>query len=148
MPKQQLILDEFLPYQLAQLAQRVSATLSRTYQERFNLTIPEWRVIACLGERERATAKIIGESSFMDKVKTSRAVKGLLAKGLLKKEQNDQDSRSFWVSLNGKGKRLYNDLTPCALQWETELLAGLKGKEQDQLRNILEKLSLRLNEML
>ena len=147
MAKQQIILDEFFPYQLVQLAQRVSANLSQIYKDRFDLTVPEWRVMACLGERERATAKTIGEASFMDKVKTSRAIKSLQTKGLLKKEQDAHDSRAYWISLNAKGKQHYKALTPEALQWENQLLTGLTAKEQGQLRHILEKLSGHLNTM-
>ena len=147
MTKQQIILDEFLPYQLVQLAQRVSANLSQIYRDRFDLTIPEWRVMACLGERERTTAKTIGEASFMDKVKTSRAIKSLLSKDLLKKEQDAQDSRAYWISLNHKGKRLYRALSPEALRWEKALLSGLSSDERVQLRVLIAKMGGHLDNM-
>jgi len=147
MAEQRIILNEFMPYQLANLAQRVSGNLSHTYRTRFNLTIPEWRVIACLGERGRTTAKVIGQSSFMDKVKTSRAIKSLNEKGILSKEQDPHDSRSTWLSLSRKGHKLYNDLIPYALEWERGFMGALKSKERQQLKEIVAKLSAYLHQI-
>ncbi|MEO6657324.1 MAG: MarR family transcriptional regulator, partial [Arenimonas sp.] len=45
----QLELDRFLPYRLSVLSNRVSQDIAQLYQERFNLNITEWRVIAVLG---------------------------------------------------------------------------------------------------
>jgi DNA-binding MarR family transcriptional regulator len=44
-----LILEDFLPYRLAILSHTVSSSIARAYDQRFGLTIPEWRVIAILG---------------------------------------------------------------------------------------------------
>ena len=41
-----LELDQFLPYRLSVLANRLSRDLSRLYAERFDLTIAQWRVMA------------------------------------------------------------------------------------------------------
>lgn len=147
MKQQKIILGEFLPYQLAKLAQRVSTSLASSYQEKFNLSIPQWRILACLGEQDAATAKIIAERSFMDKVKTSRAIKELTDKGLLKKKQDVNDSRSYWLSLNAKGNRLYQSVVPYALAWEDEFLSGLNGAEHKHLSHIFLKLDRRLNSM-
>ena len=51
--KTQLVLEDFLPYRLAILSNTVSGTIAETYAQRFGLTIPEWRVIAVLGEERR-----------------------------------------------------------------------------------------------
>ena len=63
------------------------------------------------------------------------------------KEQDTKDSRAYWLNLNEKGQRLYDELAPYALSWETELLVGLNKNEQEQLKEILSKLSLRLESM-
>ena len=140
MPEDPLNLDAFLPYVLTQVAQRVSTQLARTYQERFDLTIPEWRVLAYLGEQEQATAKQIGTSSFMDKVKTSRAIKALTEKGLLDKQPNLADQRAVWLRLNPAGRDLYDQVVPVARRWEQELLDTLSPSERTQLHSLLEKL--------
>jgi len=45
-----LELDKFLPYLVNKLASRLSDELAAVYQQRFGITIPEWRVIAHLAE--------------------------------------------------------------------------------------------------
>ncbi len=42
-----LELDEFLPYRLSLLSNTVSAAIASSYVERFELTIPEWRIRFC-----------------------------------------------------------------------------------------------------
>ena len=44
-----LVLEHFLPYRFAVLAQEVSRAFSSVYAERFGLSIPEWRILANLG---------------------------------------------------------------------------------------------------
>ena len=43
-----LKLENFMPYRLAVLSNTVSTTVARAYDKRFNVSIPEWRVIAVL----------------------------------------------------------------------------------------------------
>ncbi len=142
---EKIILDEFFPYQLANLAQRVSSNLARTYQQKFNLTIPEWRVLACLGEKGKATAKTIAAASFMDKVKTSRAIRELTDKGFIDKRQDANDSRACWLSLNRKGRRLYNNVVPYALTWEADFLSSLSQADYRRLMIVFKKLNTYLD---
>ena len=46
-----LNLKEFLPYRLSIVTNRISASFARLYSEKFNLSIPEWRVMAVLGQQ-------------------------------------------------------------------------------------------------
>ena len=52
-----LALERFLPYRLNVLATLVSNALARVYAERFGLTIPQWRVLATLGQFGVRTAR-------------------------------------------------------------------------------------------
>ena len=45
----ELILEEFMPYRLSVLSHTISTTIAKTYEKRFGISIPEWRVIAILG---------------------------------------------------------------------------------------------------
>lgn len=147
MTDETIVLNDFFPYQLTNLAQRVSTELANTYQQQFDLSIPQWRVLACLGENGKATAKMIADHSFMDKVKTSRAIKELSNKDLVDKVQDENDSRAYWLSLNRSGKKLYKSIVPYARAWEDDFLSGLNGAEYKQLMQIFKKLNLRLDQI-
>ena len=44
-----IALQSFLPYQFSVIASRVSRGLARLYAVRFDLTVPEWRIMTVLG---------------------------------------------------------------------------------------------------
>ena len=57
---QKLLLENFLPYRLNRAAAQVSRDFRRVYGPHHDLTVPEWRVLATLGEFDEMTAKSIG----------------------------------------------------------------------------------------
>ena len=56
-----LDLDRFLPYRLSVLTNHVSDAIARQYSERFDLTIPEWRVMAALGNTPGLSASEVAD---------------------------------------------------------------------------------------
>ena len=62
MSNAQLRLTEFLPYQLSITSNAVSDLIARSYRARFGLKIPEWRVMAVLGENPSMTQRGAGRS--------------------------------------------------------------------------------------
>ncbi|MCR6644506.1 MAG: MarR family winged helix-turn-helix transcriptional regulator [Terricaulis sp.] len=79
--RDRLVLEQFLPYRLSILSNRVSRAIAARYAKAFDLTIPEWRIIAVLGRSPGLSAKDIAEATEMDKVAVSRAVARLSAAG-------------------------------------------------------------------
>ena len=69
-----LKLSAFLPYRLNHLAETVSRSFSRIYADTYGIGIPEWRVLATLGEYKAMTARDISQATSMHKTKVSRAI--------------------------------------------------------------------------
>ena len=44
----ELRLDAYLPYRLSVASNAVSGLIARAYEDRFGLTVPQWRVICVL----------------------------------------------------------------------------------------------------
>lgn len=139
----ELILEEFLPYRLAVLSHTVSATIAQVYEERFNLSIPEWRVIAILGRYPGLSAVEVAERTVMDKVAVSRAVTKLLKNGRIDRQFADADRRRSILNLSEEGRRVHNEIAPLALQFERDLLEGLDADELEKLDGIMERLLAR-----
>src|SRR5262249_57460755 len=112
-----LELERFLPYRLNVVAESVSRALSRLYAERYGIGVPEWRVIATLGEHGRMTAKQVGAHSRMHKTKVSRAVAALDEKGLIARESNEEDMRQAFLRLPSRGLHIYRLLCPPHMQF-------------------------------
>ena len=138
-----LELERFLPYRLNVVAESVSRALSQLYAERYGIGVPEWRVIATLGEYDRMTAKAVGAHSRMHKTKVSRAVAALESKGLIEREPNDDDMREAFLALSARGRRVYQDLAPRALAFERALDESLGAAERNHLDGILRRLEER-----
>jgi DNA-binding MarR family transcriptional regulator len=134
-----LELDKFLPYRLNRIAAAVSQEFRTVYGPHHDLTIPEWRVLATLGEFEEIGAKAIGLHSAMHKTKVSRAVRALEERRWLKRRESDEDRREDILTLTALGRKVYTDIVPRAVAFEKRLLAAL-GPEAAALLLSLDRL--------
>lgn len=139
-PAELLVLEDFLPYRLSILSNRVSRAIAARYAEAFDLSIPEWRVIAVLGRRPGLTAKEIAEATEMDKVAVSRAVSRLVAAKRVAGRADRADARRQLLSLTAQGENLHARIAPIALASEQRLLAALDARERAQLDVIIDRL--------
>lgn len=145
--KPTLELEKFLPYRLNVAAEAVSRALSRLYAERYGIGIPEWRVVATLGQYARMTAKEIGAHSRMHKTKVSRAVAALEDKGLVRRQANEDDRREEFVTLTARGRHVYMDLAPRALAFERDLDSAIGAQERKRLDELLHQLEARAGDI-
>lgn len=139
--KRVLDLDHFMPYRLSVLTNHVSSAIARHYSDRFNLTIPEWRVMAVLGQTPGLSAREVAERTAMDKVQVSRAVQSLLTAKRLTRVADDHDGRASCLSLSTRGLAIYNQLVPVALKLERDFLSVLNASDRKALDRLLTKLS-------
>lgn len=139
-PADLLVLEEFLPYRLSILSNRVSRAIATRYAKAFNLGIPEWRIIAVLGRRPGLTAKEVAEATEMDKVAVSRAVARLTAAKRVKATADASDARRQLLWLTREGESVHARIAPMALANEQRLLATLSASERAQLDALLDRL--------
>src|SRR5687768_11787769 len=97
MPEFQLA--RFLPFRLNRLAAEISEQLSTLYAERFQIDIPQWRVLATLSTYNDWTAKDIVASTRTHKSTISRAVEALTERGLIEAVQSPHDKRTYRLRL-------------------------------------------------
>lgn len=136
-----LDLDRFVPYRLSVLTNRVSHAIARHYSQRFSLSIPEWRVMAVLGQTPGLSARQVAERTAMDKVQVSRAVQSLLAARRLTRIAHARDGRVAHLSLSARGQAIYNEVVPLALGLEEQFLSVLSAGEREAFDALLTKLS-------
>ncbi|SDU17058.1 MarR family winged helix-turn-helix transcriptional regulator [Stappia sp. ES.058] len=138
-----LELETFLPYRLNILAETVSQSLAGVYRRRYGITVPEWRLIATLGQFGTVTAKGVGHHSCMHKTKVSRAAATLEARGLIRREPNSQDMRESFLALTAEGRAIYETLAPQARDFAQALVAGFSASDREVLDDLLQRLMLR-----
>jgi DNA-binding MarR family transcriptional regulator len=133
----------FLPYQLSVASNAVSSLIAERYRKRFALKIPEWRVMAVLGDGGSMTQRALTAATVMDKVAVNRAARVLEERGLVARVPNPDDGRSHLLALTGEGRAIHAEVMPLARATERELLDGLAPDEEAQLRALLAKLRAR-----
>ena len=141
-----LDLDQFLPYRLSVLTNRISRGLAALYSERFDISVTEWRVIAVLGRYPGLSANNVAERTAMDKVAVSRAVARLLERDLLLREMHDSDRRRSVLELSEAGYAVYDVIVPLALDYQRSVLAPLDADERAQLASLMAKLEAPLKD--
>ena len=139
----ELILEEFLPYRLSILSNTVSSSIASTYEKRFGLSIPEWRVIAVLGRFPGISAVEVAQRTMMDKVAVSRAVSKLIKRGRIDREFADADRRRSILNLSEEGRQVHDEIAPMALKFEADLLHGLSEEEIQTMNVVMERLMAR-----
>ncbi|HEX5379158.1 MAG TPA: MarR family winged helix-turn-helix transcriptional regulator [Phenylobacterium sp.] len=133
-------LDAYLPYRLSVASNAVSGLIARAYEDRFGLTVPQWRLICVLAEDKALTQVAVVARTGMDKVTVSRAAQGLSRRRLVARSEHHADARSHMLTLTVEGARLYAEIAPLALAYEAALIAGLAPSEVALLKRLLLRL--------
>ena len=142
-----LELDNFLPYRLSVLSNTVSGAIADAYSQRFGLSIPEWRVLAVLGQCPDISAKQVTERTAMDKVRVSRAVALLVRKGHIECRTHPEDRRYSILRHSAAGHAIYERVVPLARAYERKLLETLTVGERKSLDRLLAKLKISADDL-
>jgi DNA-binding MarR family transcriptional regulator len=130
-------LADFLPYLLSVTSNAVSDRIADEYRARFGLKIPEWRVMAVLGDAGPQTQRDLVGATLMDKVAVNRACKVLEERGLIDRSPNAQDGRSHHLELTAAGRGIHGEIMPIALEMERKLFAPLSTSERQAFKGLL-----------
>ena len=135
-------LASFLPYQLSIASNAVSDLIAERYRKRFGLKVPEWRVMAVLGDGANGacTQQALTRITLMDKVAVNRACKVLEGRGLVQRVPNERDGRSHLLDLTEEGRSIHREVMPLALATERDLFEGFKLAEREQFRKLLDRI--------
>ena len=142
-----LALEQFVPFRLSVLSNRMTRAVARVYSRRFRLSAPEWRTMAVLGRYGAMAASSVVERTAMDKVRVSRAVARLQRLGHITRRTDPEDRRRAILDLTPGGASIYRQVVPLVLAIETELLGELSAEERTSLQNAIGKLEARVAHM-
>lgn len=130
-------LETFVPYQisvLADLIARRSAAITKSYG---GINLSQWRVLAAIADQPGRTANEVTLVTPMDKGIVSRAVKGLLERGLLVRNASQEDGRLAHLFLTPKGRRTYLKLAAEIRKIETQMSLNMPTKSWAKMNSLL-----------
>ncbi|MCW1381216.1 MarR family winged helix-turn-helix transcriptional regulator [Novosphingobium sp. KCTC 2891] len=140
MPGTHTRLADFVPYRMAITSNAVSGLISDEYRNEFGLKLPEWRIMAVLGDAGALTQRDLVRATLMDKVAVNRACKVLEERALVQRSPNVADGRSHHLELTEAGRAMHGQIWPQALAIYEKIFAALTPRETDKLRGLLDKL--------
>jgi DNA-binding MarR family transcriptional regulator len=143
-----LNVEDFLTFRLTRLSNALRTNLTKRYLEEFNLSLPEWRLLALVTRFTPLRFSELTSRSSMDKGQVSRTLRELTKRGLIKmKIVKNRGSRStealaapVVVAVTAAGKTLHKTVLPVARKRQVEFLMTLNEAERVALYATLDKL--------
>jgi DNA-binding MarR family transcriptional regulator len=123
-------LNSYFPCQLATLTQSIMRSVASLFEERYGISLPEWKVLAIIRENPNMSAVSVACLAQMDTVAVSRAVTKLLDRGLVFREIDSEDRRCSVLHVTEEGREMHDQIAPLATELEANLLEGLSDDEQ------------------
>jgi len=119
----------------------ITGTIRSRLRENFGTTLPRFDLLAQL-ERHPEGLRM-GELSRRMMVTTGNVTgitDQLEAEGLVRREVDPTDRRSFVVKLTPQGRRVFAEMARVHESWVIELFEGLPGEEKETLYALLGRL--------
>jgi len=127
-------------YRLHKLASVSDRFVELRYRRKFGLRTSEVGIMAVVGASSPLSFKMTCVETDLEKSKVSRVVAQLLNKGLLKKNEDPLDQRSFRLTLTASGRKLYWAMYADAVARNEQWIAVLPKKQRTQFLRSLELL--------
>jgi DNA-binding MarR family transcriptional regulator len=133
-------LENHLGYWLRRVSNAVSGAFARALQEK-QTSVAEWVLLRELHERGQTAPAELADSLGLTRGAVSKIVDKLDAKGWIKTEVKEGDSRFRLLSLTRAGRRSLPVLAAIADQNDAHYFDCLSAGEKSTLRELLAKLA-------
>ncbi len=140
-------LEQHLFYWLTEIIGRRNRLLAPALRP-FGLRVPEWRVLASLKSRHKASFKELAELASFDQTTLSRTIDRMVKTGLVTRLSDVDDMRVTRLALTAKGEQLFHDLWPTVNELNTAACSRLPEGGGAMLRWLLGQMRLALDEMI
>ena len=116
---------------------RLYTRAQRVVADCCNTTNTQCHILIELGQSGPLTVGELGTRLLLEKSWMGRAVESLIQRGLVRKEPNPNDARSWIVTLSGDGVARLKELNATLDGHATQLLASLAPDEREQMQRSL-----------
>lgn len=130
---------DYLLYLLAAASEGASAQFHAEVRKS-GLRVPEWRVLACLHDRDGAMITQLARIALVEQSRLTRIIVQMEERGLLRRQSDPKDGRRVRVFLTLTGRELTARLVPKAQAHEQALLAELSNADGAKLKPVLRAL--------
>lgn len=139
--------DELFLYRLSRLRAAAGRRVIRLCEGEFGITRREWGLLGLLAREDGILSSQLAERAQLDRARTSRAVSGLVVKGLARRAVRTGDRREVALHLTEQGVAVHAALLPRVIAINRELLAVLSESELVFLDDVLHRLQRKADAM-
>jgi 3-hydroxy-9,10-secoandrosta-1,3,5(10)-triene-9,17-dione monooxygenase reductase component len=129
----------YLSYLLARASFNVSSDFHARLKE-WDLTVPEWRVLACLMDVEGLSVGELAAMALMKQPGLTKVLDRMERDGFLKRQSASDDRRRVTLHLTAKGRTRVKPVQTAALAHEAELLKQFSDSERATIKHALDLL--------
>ncbi len=130
----------YLPYHLTFPVGAISRVLAEAMHAHFGLKSAHWRIVSLLGSQGPVSTRDLAKYLSTEKSAISRATSELIARGYVLRVVHPLDRRLLMLHFSPKGKRLFEQMSAVALDYEDALLRHVTPDEIASLDGVLGKL--------
>ncbi len=114
--------------------------MHRTQEEGFDLTPVQFAALDAIYANPGLDQARIAAKIAYDKATIGGVIDRLEQKGFVVRSISKSDRRAREVRLTNSGRKTYDNILPIVSELQTEILAGLDPKQQEQFRNLVVKI--------
>lgn len=133
----------YLLYLLAAASEAASAQFHARVREE-GLRVPEWRVLACLHDRDGAMVTRLAQFALIEQSRLTKIIAQMEERGIVTRRGDPEDRRRTRVYLTPEGRALAEALVAEARRHEADLLNILAGSDGARIKQALRALIDRL----
>ncbi|HEY2421610.1 MAG TPA: MarR family transcriptional regulator [Neobacillus sp.] len=133
------IIDSSVGYLLNRTALKLNTLLTRRLNV-YNVTPEQFVLLTRLMEEDGLSQKELALRSEKDPPGVTRILDSMVTKGLIKRENQENDRRTFSIFLTEKARAIYNELVVIEQQTMKDMLNGLTEEEINFFRNVLKQI--------
>jgi DNA-binding MarR family transcriptional regulator len=126
--------QSFIGHRLQRAALMLGRNMLETLQSNLDVSVPELRIIATLGQDGMQTISDAAEKTLMDRAQVSRTLTKLKKDGLVDKFTDRHDRRISWLTLTEAGEEKWEEIYPVLRRRNDEMIDDLPT---DDLRAFL-----------
>ena len=131
--------ENYLAYLLARASRAVSGEFHESLK-RWGLTVPEWRVLACLADAEGLAVTELAAMSIMKQPRLTKLLDRMEALGLVQRRPDARDRRRVRIHPTPEGRARVAPVLEAAIAHEAGILAPFSEDERALIKHALDLL--------
>jgi DNA-binding MarR family transcriptional regulator len=121
--------EDYLPYLLARASHAVSSSFHESLRG-WGLSVPEWRVLACLTEADGLGVGDLAAMALMKQPSMTKVLDRMEADGLVRRKSTREDRRRVLIHLTARGRARVRPVLEAARAHQRERLAPFSEEER------------------